>query len=102
MTVIAVSTAKIKEGRRLGDYLKTWPETKSRYEKHGARNVRLMVAVDAGEATGTLAVSYETDDFAAHGAVQDGILSDREALSAAMGPDAPTFATQLSTWNELG
>ena len=102
MTVISVSTAKIKEGRRLGEYLKTWPETKASYEKHGARNVRLMVAVEAGEGTGTLAVTYESDDFAAHGAVQDGILSDREALAAAMSPDSPTVAVQLSTWNELG
>jgi len=68
MAVVSVTTATVKPDR-FEDELEEVRKVKAIFEKCGAQNIRLLAALVAGEQTGSLAFTYEADDFAAWGAV---------------------------------
>jgi hypothetical protein len=80
MAVVSVTTLTSKPDR-YEDLLADIRKAKAILEKSGARNVRLLAALTAGEATGSLASTFEVDDFAAQGAVMDKFLADAEGLA---------------------
>jgi hypothetical protein len=80
MAVVSVTTLTPKPDR-YEDTLADVRKVKAILEKNGARNVRLLAALVAGQATGSLVMTAETDDFAANGAVLDKFLADPEGLA---------------------
>jgi hypothetical protein len=80
MAVVSVTTFAAKPDR-FEDALADVRKVKAMFEKLGARNVRLLAALVAGEATGSLAFVYEADDFASQGALQDRFFADPEGLA---------------------
>ena len=77
MAVVSVTTLMVKPDR-LEDFLDTARKSKAILEKHGGRNIRLLAALVAGEATGSFVTTCESDDFAASGALLDKFLADPE------------------------
>ena len=63
---------------RFEDYLDLAAKAKVIVEKCGGKNVRLLTALVAGEATGSFAFIEEADDFAALGAAFDKFMADPE------------------------
>jgi hypothetical protein len=60
--------------------------------------------VAAGEATGTLAVSFEADDYASIGAVTDKLLADPEGMELLMQTNSasgPIAAFKSSIWSDI-
>ena len=77
MAVVSVTTFSVRpDGYE--DALADLRKTKAVVERCGGKNVRLLAALVAGEATGRLAFITEADDFGAIGAATDKILSDPE------------------------
>jgi hypothetical protein len=75
MAVVFVNTETVKPDR-YDDYLTQIRQTKAVVERCGGNGVRLLAALVAGEATGSMAFIVEADDFGAMGAVTDKIFSD--------------------------
>jgi hypothetical protein len=67
-------------------------------ERHGAAGARVLSAMNAGEATGTLVLTTEYADTESYGAAADGMVGDAELqqlVEEARGPGSPvTIATQ--------
>ena len=76
-------------------------ESKTIVERFGARNVRLLSAVVAGEATGMIAFITEVDDFAANGAMSDGFMSDPEAASKMASSFGSIAGHQTALWVDV-
>ena len=73
-------------------------------EKHGAKNFRLLAALVAGEATGSLARLYESDDFASSGAGQDNFFSDPDGMALmakATSSASPNASYQSTLWLDV-
>jgi hypothetical protein len=71
-------------------------------EGYGAKNIRWLAGLVAGQQTGTIVVSKEFDDFAAFGAFEDKVLADpqiRELLST--GADSPMSGFQTSLFVDV-
>jgi hypothetical protein len=103
MTVISASTLTIKPDRD-EDFVTLNKKTKAIMEKCGAKNVRLMAALVAGEASGSAVFTHEADDFGASGAVLDKFLADPEGLAlltGSTGETSPTASFQASQWIEI-
>jgi hypothetical protein len=85
--------------------LKRSRKFKAVFERSGATNIRLLAAMVAGEATGSLTFIIESDDFASNGAVLDKLLADPEgqALMATAATSAsPTMpGYQTTTWVDV-
>jgi hypothetical protein len=80
MAVVSVTTLNVKPDGFEGAVTDA-RKVKAIMEKAGAKNIRLLAALVAGEATGTLVFTYEADDFAAQGAVQDKFFADPEGVA---------------------
>jgi hypothetical protein len=61
MAVVSVSTVTVKPDR-FEDYLEEVCKVKALTEKCGGKNVRVLAALVAGQATGSLAFIAEADD----------------------------------------
>ena len=85
----------------MDDYLEGARKSKAVFEKHGGKNVRLLGAVVAGEATGTLAFIWEADGPAAHGAVVEKALADPELRSTANSSAGPIATYQITLWADI-
>ena len=81
MAVVFVATGTVKPDR-MEHYLDGARKTKAVMEKQGAKNVRVLAAVAAGEATGSWAFIYETDDLTAFGASFDKMFADPDVAAA--------------------
>ena len=89
---------------RYEDFLATTRKSKAILEKCGAKNVRLIAAMSAGEASGSCALTHEADDFAASGAIMDEFFADPEGLALMMESNSSSGAGatwQSSTWVEI-
>ena len=82
MTVLSVTALTIKPDR-YEDFLATTKKSKSILEKHGAKNVRLIVSM-SGETSGSFVLTHEADDFTDAGRVMDKFLGDPEGLALMM------------------
>jgi hypothetical protein len=103
MAVVSVTTLTVKPDR-YEDFLETSRKAKAILEKSGAKNVRLLAALTAGEASGSLATTWEADDFAAQGAVLDKFLADPEGLALLTSTNTtagPTAGFQSTIWVDV-
>jgi hypothetical protein len=84
--------------------LETTRKAKTILERCGAKNFRALATLVAGEATMSLAVNWEADDYASYGAVMDRFLADGEGvalLTESTAPDGPTASFQGSLWSDI-
>jgi hypothetical protein len=103
MAVTQVATLTLKPDAYQA-FLDQHRKAKAVLERCGARNVRLMGTILAGEATGTLAVSFEADDYASIGAVTDKLLADPDGMALLMSTNSasgPIAAFQSSIWSDI-
>jgi hypothetical protein len=103
MAVVSVATLTIKPDR-YEDFLADTRKSKAILEKCGARNVRLLAALTAGQASGSLALTWEADDFGAQGAVLDKFLADPEGLALITSTNTtagPTAGFQSTIWVDV-
>ena len=103
MAVVSVTTLSLKPDRYEA-FLDTTRKSKALLEKHGAKNVRLIAALSAGEASGSLALTWEADDFGSQGAVMDKFLADEEGLALLMSSntsEGPSIGFQSSIWVDV-
>jgi len=104
MAVVTVATATVKPDR-MEDFLQDMRKAKAITERCGGKNVRVLTAVVAGEATGTVAFMTESDDFAASGAAMDKFYADPDALAltSSMSGTAGTLAgaAQTTQWVDI-
>jgi hypothetical protein len=103
MAVLSVTSLQVKPDQWEA-FLDTQRRSKAVLERCGATNVRLIVGMTAGEASGTLVQTFEAPDYAASGAILDKFLADPEGL-ALMGEsnsvDGPTAGWQSSLWSDI-
>lgn len=103
MTVLSATALTIKPDR-YEDFVALEKKWKPILEKCGAKNIRLMAGLVAGEATGSFVVTAEADDFGAGGAVLDKILADPEGSALFRGSTSeagPIASFQSSQWLEI-
>jgi hypothetical protein len=101
MAVVTVATVTVKPDQ-FEEFVENARKGKAINEKHGAKNVRLLAGLVAGEATGSFAYILEADDFAAFGAVLDKILADPEMRPImSTGSTSPTASYQTTLWVDV-
>ena len=102
MAVVTVTTLQIKPDR-MQDYIEQVArKAKPILEKYGVRNCRVLSAVVAGEATGTVVFTAETDDFAGVGAALDKLMADPEGAELMSTSSASPMASyQTSLWVDI-
>jgi len=89
---------------RYEDFVALTRRSKELLERCGAKNVRLLAGITAGEASGTLALSSEYDDFTDAGRTLDKFLGDAEGralMAESNSTSGPTASWQGSTWIEV-
>ena len=104
MAVVGVTTLQVKPDRMEHYIEQVARKAKPLMEKYGGKNVRLLTAVVAGEATGTVAYIVEGDDFAAAGAVTDKLMTEPEGMalmSSASAGDGPIASYQTTFWVDI-
>jgi len=101
MAVVGVTTLTLKpDGYE--DYLLLARKSKALVEKCGGKNIRLLAALVAGEATGTMVFTFEADDLASWGAVGDKFMADPEGVALmSTGSSGPIATQQLSGWIDV-
>ena len=100
---LSVTTLTVKPDR-FEDYLEYARQTKAVMEKCGARNIRLLAALVAGEATGSLVFSWEADGPVASATVVEKVFADPEGLALAMAPNTssgPIASYQQTIWGDV-
>lgn len=103
MAVVSVTTLTVKPDRYEA-FLETTRKSKALLERCGAQNVRLIAALSAGEASGSVALTWEAGDFGLQGAVMDRFLRDPEGLAlitSSNTSDGPTSGFQSSIWVDV-
>jgi hypothetical protein len=100
MAVVTVATFTIKPDR-MEDYLENTRKAKAIFEKFGARNCRLLSAVVAGEATGSLAFIAESDDFAAQSALRENAMADPEMPRTVNTSAGPIASAHVAIWVDI-
>jgi hypothetical protein len=103
MAVLSVTSYQITpDGYE--DFLATQRQAKAVLERCGAENYRLIAAMMAGEASGTIISSYEVPDFASSGKVLDAFLADPEGMALLMqagSADSGTAGWQSTNWVDI-
>ena len=97
MTVIGVTQASVPAGG-WEEAVAMQKRAKALMERHAAKNYRAMFGMEAGDATGVIASTWEADDYAAHGAIMDKILADPDVQALMAG--APT-GWRTTSWVEV-
>ena len=103
MAVVSVGTFTVKPDR-FEDELAELRKAKAVTEKCGAKNYRVLAAMVAGQQTGSLALIFEADDFAAYGAVMDKFLNDPGGLallSSTNSTAGPVAGFQGTLWVDV-
>jgi hypothetical protein len=83
MPVTNVTTLTVRPGG-WDETVENCKKAKAILERHGGRNVRLMVPVSGGGPSGTAHTTFEADDLAGVGKVLDAIYADPEMLAVMM------------------
>jgi len=94
---------RVKPGR-MDDHVGMALEVAKLYERLGAKNPRLAMAVASGEPAGTFTFSTEYDSAEAWGEVGDAINGDAEFqafIARVSSPEAPSEITQFTTASEI-
>jgi hypothetical protein len=101
MAVVTTTIVEVKPDR-FQEWLDVMRKVKPIMEKAGAKNTRVLVGLVAGQQTGTVVVSQESDDFAAAGAMFDQVFADPEIQKAlALGEGNPMTAWQTSQFIDV-
>jgi hypothetical protein len=102
MAVMSVTILQVKPGR-YEDYLAVSARADEMLEKAGAKNIRLIVGLAAGEASGSMVSTWEADDFTSHGKVTDAFFANggAEFLGELGGADSPILGWQTSTYVDV-
>jgi hypothetical protein len=102
MAITSVTVLAVKPGR-FEDFMKQQNEAEALLERCGAKNLRLMVGLTAGEASGSIVSTFEADDFSAHGKVLDAFFAGGgvEIMQAIGGDDSPIESWQSSTYVDV-
>ena len=103
MAVAEVTTLTVKPDR-LEAYVDRARKFKAAIEREGAKNVRLLSAVVAGEATGSLAFIAEYDSFAAAGAGIDALMASAqgaESYAVIQSSESPVENVQTAFWVDV-
>ncbi len=102
MTVLSATTLTVKLDR-YEDFLASAQKSKSLLEKHGAKNVRLIVSM-SGESSASFTLTHEADDFTDAGRITDKFLADPGGLAVMTGSGSaadPVASWHPSTWVEI-
>jgi hypothetical protein len=81
MTVVSVTTFPVQTGGDWEAVLAGQRQGKAILEKHGARNVRLLVSLVGAEPVGTMHLTMEADSNADLGRITDAVFTDPEMLT---------------------
>ena len=102
MAVVTVATITLKPDRYEEYVEKVARPAKAISEKAGAKNVRLLAGLVAGEATGSLAFISEADDYAAAGALMQKTMADPEIRAMmSTGTASPLASFQVTQWVDV-
>lgn len=102
MTVLSATTLTVKLDR-YEDFLASAQKSKSLLEKHGAKNVRLIVSM-SGELSASFTLTHEADDFTDAGRIRDKFLADPKGLGVMTESGSAgglTASWHPSTWVEI-
>jgi hypothetical protein len=98
---VATATIQVKPDR-WEEFVEVMRRATGFLEGHGAKNVRWLAGLVAGQQTGTVLVTVEAEDFAAWGAREDKILADPEIRKLMSGGDAsPMSGWHSSLWVDV-
>jgi hypothetical protein len=102
MAIVNVTNVTVKPGR-YDDFLKQQRVTEALLKNAGAQNVRLVAGLVAGEASGSVAVSFEADDFKAHGKVMDAFFAGggAELMQSISAEDSPIASWQSALYIDV-
>jgi hypothetical protein len=103
MTVVSVFMGQPKAGR-YDDVMAINEKSKKILERHGAKNIRILVAAVSAAAYGNVINSSEYDDLEAWGAFYDEVMADDELLTIMrqiQGADTPFLTQSLQAVNEI-
>src|ERR1700682_4355424 len=90
MPVVSLTAMRLKPGVNWEDAQKSLKKGNDLVRKHGGENVTALVAMAAGEATGTVSLLYTAADWAKFGQLQDGLIADPERQPLTADPKAPS------------
>jgi hypothetical protein len=103
MTVVSTTNIALKPGGYEA-FLDQTRKSKELLERCGAKKVRVLATLLAGQATGGIALAWEAGDHAKYGAVMDKFLADPEGSAMIIrtsGADSPIASFQSSLWIEI-
>ena len=89
MAVVSVATMTLQPGGYAA-FTELHKKSKAILERCGAKNVRLLGTLVAGQASASIAMSWEADNYSAYGAVMD-----------IGSPDNPIASFQSSLWTDI-
>jgi hypothetical protein len=102
MTVVSVTTLPTQPGTSWEETLEGHRKAKAILERHGAKNVRLLVSLTGAQPVGTAHSVFEADDNAALGKVTDAIYTDPEMLALMNSGGASSWTTSVLVDIPLG
>ena len=101
MAVVRTTIVQVKPDR-FQEWLDQMRKAKAIMEKAGAKNIRVLAGLVAGQATGTIVVTSETDDFAGTGTVMDKSFADPEIQKIlTLGDASPMAGWQTSLFVDV-
>jgi hypothetical protein len=101
MAVVTTTILQVKPDR-WEEWLDMTRKIKPMMEKAGAKNVRVLVGLVAGQQTGTVVYIQEADDFASAGALLDQAYADQEIQKIlALGEGSPIAGWQTSQFIDV-
>lgn len=102
MGVMSVTVMTIKPGR-YADFLAGTKDSDALLEKCGAKNLRLIAGLAAGEGSGTIVATWEAEDFEAFGKVSQAFFTSggAEIMEGTSAADSPIASWQNSTFVDI-
>jgi hypothetical protein len=96
MAVINVTTLRTHSAEGWGQMVENHAKAKAILEKHGGRNVRLIVPIAGAEPSGTAHSTFEADDLASLGKILDSIYADPDMIALmTSGGESATWTTSV-------
>ena len=102
MAVMSVTVLTVKPGR-YEDFLKEQEKSDALLKKAGAKNLRLVAALSAGEASGSVVAAFEADDWTAYGKVVDAFFASGgdAVMNDISAEDSPIARWQSSIYVDI-
>jgi hypothetical protein len=103
MAVVGVAQLTVRPGH-WPDFIENMKQSKKILETCGARNVRLLAPLAGPEPSGTVAFTFEAEDLAAWGTINQTYYSDAAAMdlmTTATAPDGPVVSHIISVHGDV-